>query len=662
MSPTYNRNGNVELEPAVAYLRKSTKGERRGRQKQEKSLQQQREEVLKLARGRFNILAWFEDDGVSGWKRGAARPDFTRMKDQAAALGARAVLCDHIDRFSRACYDDVLEDAGALRKAGVRWVVTCSHGEYDLQAGQRNDIAGIITFAAAVWAAHEYCKNLGRRVALARRNAAEEAKRTGGPAPYGLADDGAGGLVPGDPGEVEVVRWLFDQFVNHLRSLRDLAGELNARKVPPPRGKAWYAKTLGTMLRQPAYRGTFRFGLVRSARFFSRDADGEVVPVEDLASDSKGKVFEAEGVYEQPLVEPPLFDRAQERLAALAGDRGLRNRSGDYALTGVLVCGHCGTPMYGVRVKRGGGRRSPTVYKCNGNALCGKGTCRQYQVRESEILPFVLRLLGQEVADLRRLITLPPDQLRAPDREQERVRERAQAEHDRLAAQVARAEENLLELDDPRTIKPLAVKVSAWRDELERLEAVLAVPLTRGGYTREQVLALGKWWEEFEAKAVSVPVSAEKNMALAGGLHRDPFAEESAVLADPKKVNEALTEVGCEVRLRWRTEGYTSMTYKGKGEDGVVRRLGGKAKERHVLDRGRFRLGQRSGDLPLKGKVVDNSGCRRASPPAPARPAGRRSPRTDPASARSTGPGVASSAARLYDTGNSHEKHEKPRL
>ena len=52
----------VRLPPAVAYVRKSTKGERQSggqrRQRQEKSIEQQREEVLKHAKGRFRIVRW----------------------------------------------------------------------------------------------------------------------------------------------------------------------------------------------------------------------------------------------------------------------------------------------------------------------------------------------------------------------------------------------------------------------------------------------------------------------------------------------------------------------------------------------------------------------------------------------------------------------------
>jgi hypothetical protein len=72
-----------ELIPSVAYLRKSTKGERTGRQKQEKSIAQQREGILKLARGRFEILAWFKANAA---KRRAG--DLRRAKDEAARLSA----------------------------------------------------------------------------------------------------------------------------------------------------------------------------------------------------------------------------------------------------------------------------------------------------------------------------------------------------------------------------------------------------------------------------------------------------------------------------------------------------------------------------------------------------------------------------------------------
>ena len=111
---------------AIAYCRKSTKGEqvdRHGRKKerQEKSIEQQRTEIKKLARDKYEIVAWRDQDkGVSGWKRGLRRPDFNKMLNEVSELKVEAILCDNLDRFSRASYDEVQEDVATLRRAGVR--------------------------------------------------------------------------------------------------------------------------------------------------------------------------------------------------------------------------------------------------------------------------------------------------------------------------------------------------------------------------------------------------------------------------------------------------------------------------------------------------------------------------------------------------------------
>src|SRR5262245_14271116 len=114
-----------KLIPAVGYLRKSTKGERidrhgNKRQRQEKSIDQQRNAILKLAKaGRYQIVRWYCDEGVSGWKRGARRPDFYRMLEDAKRGDFKAVLTDDIDRFSRAKLSEVRADMLALVGSGV---------------------------------------------------------------------------------------------------------------------------------------------------------------------------------------------------------------------------------------------------------------------------------------------------------------------------------------------------------------------------------------------------------------------------------------------------------------------------------------------------------------------------------------------------------------
>jgi len=358
-----------------------------------------------------------------------------------------------------------------------------------------------------------------------------------------------------------------------------IAGQLNKQGTPGPRGGKWYRATVKEMLTRRAYRGDFSFNEQRSGQFYQIDDNREVVESNGTTqrkAKDKG-VIVTEGRY-KPLIDPATFGKAQKWLEVVGKDRRRRKRQG-YPLTGILFCDHCGKPLYGCKPN------SLTVYRCSANGNQGAGACKYYQVREADILPFVLRLLGEEIDDLKAMLTAPPDGLCKPHKERTEQRELLEQDRAKLAARIAKAEENLLFVEDARTRKSLDERVSAMRDELGSLEAELAVELPdTDGYTRDDLAALTAWWEEFDRNAVSVPVSADANLALAGGLMQDPFAEESAVLLDPCVVNEALHTVGAEVRLRWRTEPYKTS--------------GGKARKRHTLARGRFRLGQQNGKVP----------------------------------------------------------------
>ena len=63
----------------------------------------------------------------------------------------------------------------------------------------------------------------------------------------------------------------------------------------------------------------------------------------------------------------------------------------------------------------------------------------------------------------------------------------------RLAAEVAKAERNLLLGDDERTLKSLHKQVSAMRDELDRLNAELAAGPEEDGYSEEDLAALTEY-------------------------------------------------------------------------------------------------------------------------------------------------------------------------
>jgi DNA invertase Pin-like site-specific DNA recombinase len=587
------------LVPAVAYIRKSTKGKRNGKERQEKSFEQQRREATALAKGRFEIVRWYFDEGISGWKRKTARPGFAKMLADARKLhDFKAIICDDADRFTRASWRKAVMDIDDLAEAGVEVIASVRDGDFHIC--NETDPGEAHRLIAIAMANHEFSRKLGRRITLTRRNKAEQGIRTGGKAPYGMALDGKGGLKLGDPQEVKVVRWLYDQFVNHARSLNWLTGDLNKRKVKGPRGGVWYVNTVKERLQQPAYRGDYRYNFQPNGAFYTVDAQGEVM---EKAKAKGNKLYIKEGVYVS-LVRPALWDKAQRRLNARAADRSGRKRMG-YCLTGVLKCDHCGRIMHGARP------RGLRVYRCSANAKTGMGSCGCYQVREDAILPFILKLLGEEMDNLSEVLTNPPEELRKPYQERKDMRQQHEREREALASDISKAERNLMFVEDARTRKSLDQQITAMRDQLEKLETNLTEEpgvcyykdkdgkiITVPQWKPEDVKALKDWYTDFEKQAVSIPYKGKEQ--LLASFHRDPQdPEEEAVLAHPLKANQVLQLLGAEVRLRWEAH-ETGRSYQkrgrsreGKGQ-GQLRTVRPKT---YRLVRGRFRLGQQKGQV-----------------------------------------------------------------
>ena len=562
------------LPKALGYLRKSTKGTRAdGRQRQEKSIAQQKSEIIKLVRNHYEIVAWYIDDGVSGWKREAGRPDFQRMLAEAQGHGAVAIVCDNLDRFSRAAVGDVQADANSLRQSGVRWIVTNSHGIYDL--GARYDIGEILKFTVAVWSSCEYSRQLSRRISLARRNRALDGKRSGGARPMGYVATKDGGLKLGDAKEIKIIRWIFEWFVTKRWSLNAIAAELNKQKTPASRGGIWWTAAVRDILLNPVYAGGFRYNHKPAGHFYGVDGKGEIVEKESV--EGKGKVWIQWGTHEG-LVPRKTFDQAQARIEERGRDKSRQKRMG-YALTGVLVCSHCNRGMYGVTV------RGKTVYRCTTSSVHGKGSCQKYMIREERILPFVAKLVAEEIASITELLHAPPEELLDPQKARVEHRAELEVERDKLSKQIAKATQNLMLCEDARSRKDMDAAVTAMRDRAEEIDRDLD-----GGagdpveYRPEELEALEEWWQAYQEKAVQVPWSGN-SVPPGYALYQDDDTLEH-YLVDPLALNAALADLGAEVKLSWDT---------------ATRKLAnGATRNAYTLKAGRFRLGRQSGKVPRK--------------------------------------------------------------
>jgi DNA invertase Pin-like site-specific DNA recombinase len=579
------------LIPAAAYTRRSTKGKRAdGRERQENSIANQRLEIETLARKHgYKIVRWYSDEGISGTKMGAKRPGFQQLIADAEKLGdIQAVVVDDLDRFSRAKVMQTFGVYSRLAEYGVKAIHSANDGEFPLDD---KDIGTLITLVVKTHGSNAFAIKLGNRIAETRRNRAKEGRRSGGYAPYGLAcDKQTKGLIHGGEAEVVIVRWLFDQFANKSRSLWSLANELNAKATPTRRGRKWSAQTIKDLLANEAYKGNLVYNRKKIGDHWIVDAAGEVVESKPREKGwwrpTEEGVIRKVGAF-KPLIEPALFDLAQRKLATLK-HRTRRPRSNAYVLTGVLHCDHCGKVMFGRTVEKhhNGKTYRHVEYRCQSYERHGKAECGYHTVREEKILPFVMRTLGEEIDRLRmsidatrpyfgqfasgKGIKLWPRNMKGQrDGETNERAANLQRQAEELDGRIKLACENILGCQSAEVRRRLDLQVAAMIEEQKRLLAEVETAKADEGHA-------GDDYEAVREVLARIP-------------YRDGY-----VVSDGHSVRETLLSLGTDVRLRWDSE------------DKVL--SSGRVARYHTLAKGRLRLGQFSGKIPIQLCQIPTAG------------------------------------------------------
>ncbi len=326
-----------------------------------------------------NVTPWVEqndgrvglaltDRAVSGasWK---TRRDFQRLLEEIDAGRWDTVAVDDFKRLGR---DE--EGLHHLRKRlvfrGVRLVA--KEDGYDTE----HDPQGLMFSQHAVMSAqgrHAVAVNTRRQLAFK----ASVGKPTGAP-PYGFAIkrtrntdgeviDRAYEIIPE---QAATVRWIFEEYAAGT-PFTNIARNLNERKIVPPRKpeRGWRKGTVRAILQNERYAGVWRYGerkWVKNPESEKRVKQKGTAPVQ---------VWHAPA--ELIVVPRELFDRAQR---TFKGRKQQSNRPrGEYPLSGLLVCGQCGSRMniYG----KGKWRR----YRCSTNDSAGDQICSNtLTVLESE--------------------------------------------------------------------------------------------------------------------------------------------------------------------------------------------------------------------------------------------------------------------------------------
>jgi DNA invertase Pin-like site-specific DNA recombinase len=504
----------TSLTPAAAYIRMS------GRQ-QDKSPAEQRAEITKLAiRQGCQVAKWLTDEAISGDSSTDERPGLAALVAGAKAGEFKIVLAWHTNRVSREDPMDAIVFYNQLRKAGVG-LCTCCEGPIDL-----DDFAKQLLLFINQKASNDFLIELSAKTLRGQVANAKAGGWNGGPTIFAMDR----GLFSNDrhlvrrlqPGErvrqaghrihllpctdqvkIDAVRFAFRRFDEADISMRDLARELDGKGYPSPTGKGWTHHSVARTLRTTVYVGTRRWGVSGWGRYHTLQGDDIVAgsgrkgwrpkPAEDA--------IVVEGANEG-IVEPMLFDRVQRKLAQGKGQYRPSRRVA-YPLAGLLVCEHCGQPMYGksLHVKGGEGNQYAyrqyvcSTYDKHGPSGPQNGTCGRNAIDATRVLGWIVHKLqevflgpGRDalVEEIRRQLTAEPAM---GGNDAARLEKRA-ADLDKEVGRLVKA---IRSIDAAELVEELALV----REERDRVKAELAHAKRRtapGGLdTQAEQIADGLW-------------------------------------------------------------------------------------------------------------------------------------------------------------------------
>ncbi len=434
----------TRLKPAAIYLRRST-------DRQEKSLEDQKREILRYAGEHgFAVVTEFVDDGVSGTS-GETRKGFLAMLEAAKSpkRSWSTILVWDIKRFGRMSSDEVGYYRWLFKQAGVEIVYT-SEGFTGTAADR------YLRFFKQE-AARDESVTLSKAVVRGLVSLSDEGWWAGGQAPYGFdlgyydstgklfqivryADSGeklildADGrplrtvlrglkvkasrsehvkLLPSLPERVKIVRRIFALYTaSPGLGCRAIAVRLNREGVVSPKGKGWGLSSIRAMLQNDAYVGRVvwnrramgKFHRIADRREVERDGCGK----RRLEWNAREDWLVHENAHD-PLIDRATFERAQrlmkERGQGSTGFLSGRAKNSRFLMSGLMRCGSCGGSMFGhtswkSKRRKDGSRVGTSYYICSASIMKGKSICPPVRVLQTAVDELVAEIVGERIAEL----------------------------------------------------------------------------------------------------------------------------------------------------------------------------------------------------------------------------------------------------------------------
>ncbi len=383
----------------VIYIRVSSERQVKGY-----SLDGQKRYLVECAeRQGMTVRDVYVEEGKSG-KSIEGRTEFQRMLDDIStgAIQTDYVLVFKLSRFGRNARD-VLNSLEFIMKYGVHLMCVEDGLDSSTSMGKM-----MITILGAV--AELERENIIAQSLLGREEKAKKGGWNGGFAPYGyrLVE----GKLVSDPEQGEVVKMIFDMFLNRNMGYTAISGYLNRNGYSRPPAKnairpsygEWSQEHIKRILGNPIYTGRVAWGKRRTEKVAGEDNQYRLVKQDSFIL--------SDVVSHEAYVSDEDFERTQN-LKAIRGMKGNHNigQSNAHLLSGIVKCPQCGAPMYiGVTKwkNQDGTERRTESYVCSyatkhrGTSICQRNGVVASQI-EDEVMEYTRKVVQNPrfIEDLR---------------------------------------------------------------------------------------------------------------------------------------------------------------------------------------------------------------------------------------------------------------------
>ena len=322
------------------------------------------------------------------------RPEMLRMLKAIESPKVKGIVTVEVQRLSRGD----LEDAGRLIKLlkYTNTLVITPERIYDVRDDHDRE-----AFERELKKGNEYLEYYKKIQANGRLDSVSRGNFIGQTPPYGFnkttimeGKKKCPILVP-HPEQAEVVRMMFDMYVNQDMGCWNICYKFDEMGIKPPKGEHWSANAMTKMLENIHYIGKVKWNHRKTVTIVE---DGEIKKTRPVAKVGEYLIYDGK---HEAIISEELFYAAQAKKgknARLKPNTKLRN-----PLAGLLWC-QCGRAMSLRTYKRKDGteRNAPRLI-CDGQAYCNSGSClydeiiqRVCDVLENCIADFEIRLKNDE--------------------------------------------------------------------------------------------------------------------------------------------------------------------------------------------------------------------------------------------------------------------------